>query len=244
MVAVAAPPRPVEAKPVTFSKTVDLTHTLGSDFPTFFGKPQIELESMATYAKEKFNMNKWHVVEHTGTHMDAPIHFSADQKTADEIPVDQLVVPLAIIDIASRAEDNADAQLTPDDIKAWEAKNGPIPDGACVAMNSGWDRHVSSDKFRNADGDGVMHFPGFHVEAAQMMMEDRNIVGMAVDTLSLDYGASKDFATHYKWLPSGRWGLECVANLSELPAVGATIIVGGPKIKGATGGPSRIFALM
>jgi kynurenine formamidase len=242
--AVAYPPRAVAAKPMTFSRTVDLTHTLGADFPTYFGKPQLEIEPMFTYAKEKFNVNTWHIVEHTGTHLDAPLHFSADQSAADQIPVEQLVVPLAVVNIATKAEGDADAQVTPDDLKAWEARNGQIPDGACVAMYSGWDKHLSSDKFRNADSAGVMHFPGFHPDATQMMMEERNVIGIAVDTLSLDYGQSKDFATHYKWLPSGRWGLECVANLADLPEVGATIVVGGPKIRGASGGPSRVLALI
>ena len=75
-------------------------------------------------------------------------------------------------------------------------------------MNSGWDKHVSSDFFRNADADKVMHFPGFHVEAANMLMEEANVAGIAVDTLSLDHGPSADFATHYAWLPTNRWGIE------------------------------------
>jgi kynurenine formamidase len=176
--------------------------------------------------------------------MDAPIHFSADGLTADAIPVENLVVPLAIIDISARAEDDSDAQVTPDDIRAWIAEHGAIPDGACVAMRSGWDRRVTGDGFRNADADGVMHFPGFHVEAAQLLMEEANVVGMAVDTLSLDFGRSADFVTHYAWLPSNRWGLECVANLGELPASGATLVLGAPKIQGASGGPSRVIALV
>ena len=91
---------------------------------------------------------------------------------------------------------------------------------------------------------GEMHFPGFHVEAAELLIERANAAGIAVDTLSLDHGPSADFATHYAWLPCGRWGLEAVANLAELPATGATLVVGGPKIKGATGGPSRVLALL
>lgn len=242
--AIANPPRPVAAQPRSFSRTVDLTHTLGEDFPTYFGEPQLEIEQMFTFAKDKLNMNKWHLVEHTGTHMDVPLHFSADKAAADEIPVEQLVVPLAVVSVAAKAEGDADAQVTPDDLRSWEAQNGDIPDGACVAMYSGWERHLSSDRFRNADEAGVMHFPGFHVEAAQMMIEERNVIGIAVDTLSLDYGQSKDFATHNLWLPSGRWGLEGVANLGQLPETGATIVVGGPKVKGATGGPSRVLALL
>jgi kynurenine formamidase len=228
----------------SFSRAVDLTHPLPPSFPTYFGKPQLELKTVFTYAEHKFNINQWIINEHTGTHMDAPLHFSADGHSADAIPVESLVVPLAVIDIAARAEANADAQLTPDDLKAWEAANGPLPEGCCVAMHSGWDRHVAGDRFRNADAEGKMHFPGFHVEAAQLLMEERTVVGIAVDTLSLDFGISGDFATHYAWLPTNRWGLECVAGLGGLPPAGATLVVGGPKIVGATGGPTRVLALL
>ena len=150
----------------------------------------------------------------------------------------------SVVDIAARADDDPDTRLTPDDLRAWEAQHGPIPAGACVAMYSGWDRHLDDGRFRNADADGVMHFPGFHEEATAFLMEEREVVGIAVDTLSLDYGPSADFAVHYQWLPSNRWGLEAVANLAELPPVGATLVTGSPKIRGATGGPSRVIALV
>ena len=75
-----------------------------------------------------------------------------------------------------------------------------------------------------------------------MLLEESSAVAMAVDTLSLDHGPSQDFATHYAWLPAGRYGIENLANLDALPENGATIIVGAPKTKGGTGGPARIFA--
>lgn len=238
-------PGPARAQTAgSFSSAIDLTHTIGEDFPTYFGTPQLEIVTLNEFASDGFNMKEWRIIEHTGTHMDAPIHFSADGHTADEIPIEHLVVPLAIVDIAARAEGDPDTRVTPDDLMAYEAEHGRIPAGACVAMYSGWDRHVGTDLFRNADADGVMHFPGFHIEATQWMLERGDIVGMAVDTLSLDYGPSGDFATHYAWLPANRWGMECVANLGSLPAAGATLVVGGPKIQGATGGPSRLIALV
>ena len=227
----------------TFSRVVDLTHPLGVDFPSFSGEPFMEIEVLATFEDGGVNMKRWHLTEHYGTHLDAPFHFS-DQATADEIPVENLVLPLAVVDIRARAAENPDAQVTPDDLRAWEAEHGPLPDRACVAMNSGWDQKVTGDGFRNADADGVLHFPGFHVEAAQFLLEERNVLALAVDTLSLDHGPSPDFATHYAWLPTNRWGMECVANLSAVPAIGATIVAGGPKIVGATGGPSRVLALV
>jgi len=221
---------------------LDLTHTLTVDFPTFSGLPQLEMETVVTLANDGYNIYRWLLQEHTGTHMDAPFHFS-DGMTADQIPADQLFGPLAIVDIRARSAENADAQLTPDDIAAYEAAHGALPDGAIVAMLSGWDEFVGTDKFRNADADGGLHFPGFHIETIEMLLGERNVKGILVDTLSLDYGQSADFAVHYRWLPANRWGIENVANLAQLPAHGALAVAGGPKIAGASGGPTRIFAL-
>lgn len=234
-------PRAVLAQPA--QQVADMTHALHPDFPTFFGDQQFFDEQLFNFEEHAFNLKEIRVNEHTGTHLDAPLHFSADSESVDEIAPERLVCPLAVIDIRAKAAEDADAQVTPDDIAAWIATHGPLPAGACVAMLSGWGDHVNDPRFRNADDDGVMHFPGFHVEAAEMLMEEADVAGIAVDTLSLDHGPSPDFATHYAWLPTNRWGLECVANLDEVPAAGATLVVGAPKHRGGTGGPARLFTL-
>ncbi len=223
-------------------EVTDMTHELHHDFPTYFGTPGFTATQTFNFADSGFNLFELALNEHTGTHMDAPLHFSADGQAVNEIPVGNLVVPLCVVHIHEKAAENPDAQVTPDDLAAWIAKHGPIPDKACVAMHSGWENHVNTAKFRNADDAGVMHFPGFHIEATQMLLET-GAVGMAVDTLSLDHGPSADFATHYAWLPTNRWGLENVANLAKVPAAGATLVVGAPKHRGGSGGPSRVFAM-
>lgn len=231
------------AAPVSFSKVVDLTHVLDPSFPTYFGKPQLEVRQLFSFEKDGFNLNEWVINEHTGTHLDTPFHFSKDGPSADALPIETLVVPLAVIDIREKAGADPDYRITAGDITAWEAANGPLPAGAAVALNSGWEAHLGTDRFRNADANGTLHFPGFHVDVAPVLAQ-KGVAGVVVDTLSLDYGASKDFAFHYKWLGSGHWGVEAAANLSALPAKGATLVVGGPKIKGASGGPSRVLALV
>lgn len=222
----------------------DLTHTYDDGFPTFFGVPGFGAEQRARFADNGYNLFQLSINEHTGTHVDAPLHFSADGLAVDEIPVGALVCPLCIVDIRDKAAANPDAQLTPEDLSAWIARHGDIPQGACVAMLSGWGAHVAGPKFRNADDSGAMHFPGFHVEAAQMLIEQGAAGSIAVDTLSLDHGISADFATHYAWLPTNRYGIENVANLDRLPPAGATLIVGAPKHRGGSGGPARIMALV
>ncbi len=240
--AVTAAPQPLFAQGAP-GKAEDLTHELYDTFPTYFGGQQLFYDKKFMHEKDTFNLYELRLSEHTGTHIDAPLHFSADGKSVAELPVEDLIAPLVVVDIRAKANDNADAQLTPDDLKAWIAANGELPQGAVVALNSGWGAHLGTDKFRNADADGKLHFPGFHVEAVQQLLET-STKAIAVDTLSLDFGQSPDFIVHNTWLPAGRYGIEGIANLDALPATGATIVVGAPKIRGGTGGPARVFAFV
>ncbi len=227
------------------TRVVDLTHTMSPTFPTFFGVPGVEFTKQFDFKKDGFNLNWWRITEHAGTHLDAPIHFSENGTTVDKLTAKQLVCPLAVIDVTAAAAANPDYQVSVADIRAWETSHGRIPNGACVAMNAGWSNHATDTaKFTGKDSAGVFHFPGFSPDATEFLLRERSVWGLAVDTMSLDHGPSKDFKTHYMWLPTGRWGLECVANLDQVPASGATIVVGVAKVKDATGGPARLIALV
>lgn len=242
--AAAAAVAPASAAPVRttgFSRVVDLTHTLRADFPTYFGTPAITVEKVADLARDGFNMNRLTYAEHVGTHFDAPAHFSAGP-SIDAIAVAQLVCPLVVLDLRQQAANDPDYQVTPADLAAFERAQGRLPAGACLALRSGWDAHVATPRFRNAGPDGKMRFPGFRPDCAPLLLA-RGVAGVAVDTLSLDHGSAAAFDFHTAWLGAGRWGLEAVANLGALPAKGATLIGGAPKIAGGTGGPGRVLAV-
>jgi kynurenine formamidase len=242
-VAAEAAPKPA-AVPRRFKGTVDLTHTMSPEFPTFFGVPGIELQKQFDFKKDGFNLNWWRIIEHAGTHIDAPIHFSESGDTVEKLPSDSLVAPLAVIDVRASAAQNPDYLLPVKDIAEWEKKNRRLPDRCCVAMLSGWGDYTGDGaKYTGVTG-GTFHFPGFSAEATEWLLKERSVVGIAVDTLSLDNGPSKDFKVHRAWLPAGRWGLENVANLDKVPAAGATLVVGAAKVKNATGGPARLLALV
>jgi kynurenine formamidase len=236
---------PSEAAPRRFSSVVDLTHTMSADFPTFDGAPGLEMTKLRDFSKDGYNLYRWSLNEHAGTHLDAPIHFSQAGITADRISAATLVAPLAVVDVSAKAAKNPDYQLSRTDLASWERRHGRLPANCCVALHSGWARHVGDpQRYIGKDASGAMHFPGIGPDAAEWLLKARSVVGLAVDTLSLDHGASKDFKTHLLWLPSGRWGLENVANLDKVPATGATLVVGLAKVKDATGGPARLIALL
>ncbi|MCI0484878.1 MAG: cyclase family protein [candidate division NC10 bacterium] len=233
-----------KARPLKVSHVVDLTQTLSPEFPSWPGYPSLEVRNTHNYERDGFFANAWHVHEHSGTHVDAPLHFSVQGWSAAEIPQESLVVPAVVIDIRGRVRRDPDTQVRMEDIRAWERKHGRVPREAAVLMWSGWENRAGDQAaYRNTDNEGIMHFPGFSPEAVEFLVKERAIAGIGVDTLSLDYGPSTDFGAHFALLPANRWGIENLANLGRIPSKGATLFVGVPRVQGASGGPSRILAV-
>lgn len=231
---------------IHINQIVDLTHTLTSDFPfipvrnlTF----PFELVPIATFKDNGVEANSWKIHEHLGTHIDAPVHFIENQMSVDQIELKDLIVPVVVIDIEEKAARNRDAEVTVDDIKNFEKQYQKIPDHACVMMYSGWEDHLKDSLFVGLDDKQVKHFPGFSNDAISFLLGNRNIAGIGVDVLSVDPGIDENYTGHKTLFKSGKWALECVANLKKIPKTGATIIVGAPKVGKATGGFSRIIAV-
>jgi kynurenine formamidase len=224
----------------------DLTHPLSPSFPiipipglTF----PFRISEVASVAKNGVYSNKWELIEHNGTHIDAPSHFIAGQFDLDQFAPVNFVCPIAIIDVTERATQNRDLEITPDDILAWETMHGRLPGNAAVFMRSGWDRKVATaDAFIGMDASGTMHFPGFSAETCAFLVQERDIAGVGVDTISFDPGFDKDFNAHKALFRGGKWGIECLANLDQVPASGAIAVIGMPKVKGASGSPCRVYA--
>jgi len=228
----------------TFRNVVDLTHVLGTQFPLFPGAAPFRIQQAVSHDKDGYYGSILTYWEHSGTHMDAPVHFAPNGLFVDQLRIENLVVPAVVINMTEKVRRDPDAVVTPDDIRAWERRYGRIPDNAAVLMASGWGARAGSvEAFRNTDSSGVMHFPGFGKEAIDFLLTERRISGIGVDTLSLDHGPSTTFAVHYTLLPTNRWGLENLANLESIPPSGATLFVGAPKIASGSGGPTRVMAV-
>ncbi|MDG4825685.1 cyclase family protein [Asanoa sp. WMMD1127] len=190
-----------------------------------------------------FSMQEWRILEHYGTHVDAPGHFVAGGRLATEIGIDELVAPVVVVDIARRAARDPDATVSVDDLLAHERRYDRIPRGAAVFMFSGWGAKVGDpDAYRGTDAAGTLHFPGFSVDACEWLLRRRGIRCLGVDTLSIDPGVSATFDTHLALLGADRYGVENVANLHRLPRRGATVMVGLIPYEGGSGGQARVFA--
>ncbi len=226
---------------------IDLTYPLNSGNAYWPGTSYspFKYETVATLENDGVFSGIYSTPEHLGTHIDAPNHFENNQISVDKLKLEALIGPAAVIDISTKVTGNADYQLTVEDIILWEKSNGPIQNGSIVLLNTGWWRKWNNyDKYKNADENNKLHFPGYSEDAAIFLIEKRNIKGIGIDTLSADYGISADFIVHHIINGEGKYILENVANLDKLPPNGATLVIAPIKIEGGSGGQTRIWAIL
>ena len=221
----------------------DLTYPLTTSFPAFVPGEEAVRRTTVTIERDGYYMQEWRIIEHIGTHLDAPGHFVLGGRLAPELEPRELVVPAVVVDISERAAQDPDTVVTVDDLRAFERRHGRIPRDAAVLMYSGWGAKVAdADAYRGADATGTLHFPGFGAEATEWLLRRRGIRSLGVDTLSIDPGNSATFDTHLILTGADRYGLENLANLDRIPRKRATVVVGLIPYEEGSGGQARIFA--
>jgi kynurenine formamidase len=186
--------------------------------------------------------------EHVGTHLDAPFHFAEGKWTTERIPLARTIGPAIVIDARRQAGADRDYRLSAADIRRWEKRYGRVPTRSIVLMHSGWGKYWGDRKryFGGAvAGDASnLHFPGFGKDAAEYLVKQRRVKAVGIDTPSIDHGPSQDFIVHQVFGAANVPIFENVAALDRLPAKGATVFAIPMKIKGGSGAPLRIFAVL
>lgn len=225
--------------------TIDLTHALNDRTPGYTPDEKLHARQVASYENDGYYARSLSLFEHFGTHVDAPAHFAHGTWTIDQVPAERLVRPLVVIDVSPRVKDDADYLISLDDIASWEEKNERIPPGAVVMVRTGWDeRWPSPERYRNADQKGVLHFPAYSVDAAKFLVEGREAVGLGIDTLSVDTATDPSYAVHRYCSKHDIYHIENVANLAQVPPLGALVVVAPMKLQGGSGAPARVLALL
>ena len=230
---------------------IDLSYVYSEEtlyWPTEDGFQLEELAYGETEAGYFYSSYKISTAEHGGTHLDAPIHFSRGGMSAEQIPLDRLIAPAVVVDVAARA--TPDYLIGVGDLEEWERTHGRIPDGAILLLRTGWgqrwpDRlgYLGTER-TGPEAVAELHFPGVHPEAARWITDQRNVAAVGIDTPSIDYGQSTGFEAHVIIYGSDIPGFENVANLQEIPEVGAFVVALPMKVAGGSGGPLRIVAFV
>jgi len=234
-------------------KLIDLTYSFSSEtiyWPTADG---FQLKTDSEGMTEKgyyYSAYSFSAAEHGGTHMDAPVHFAKGMPSIDQIPLDRVIGPGVLVDVEKLAAGKPDYQITENDLMAWEKANGRIPDHCILLLRTGWGKfypnkktYLGTDK-RGPDAVAELHFPGLAPSAARWIVSNRKISAVAIDTASIDFGQSKLFETHQTLYKEGILAIENVARMEELPASGFEIIALPMKIRGGSGAPVRIIAVL
>jgi kynurenine formamidase len=239
-------------------QVVDLTTPLQESTPILQLPPPLantsrfRLEELSRYDDRgpAWYWNDIHTGEHTGTHLDAPVHWVSGQHGLDvsQVPLSTLVAAAAVIDMTAEVEKDPDFLLEVDHVKAWEAENGPLPDGGWLLYRTGWSsRGDDAVAFANADENGP-HTPGVSPECARWLAQEAPITGFGTETVGTDAGAAHSFdppfACHNYLMGANKWGLTSLRNLDALPPTGAMLIVSPLPIVGGSGSPARVLALV
>jgi len=224
---------------LTDADIIDLTQPLGPATPPWPGGVAVTATVTGSHDPDGYYARRVALDEHIGTHFDAPAHFAPGGATVESIPAGRLVRPAVVVDVADACDGDDDHAVTVAELEAHEAVHGPIPAGCAVLVRTGWDRH-RGDPARYVT---ALRFPGLHVDAARLLV-DRGVVGIGIDTLSVDRGCDAACPAHHVTLPAGLWQLEGLVGLDRLPATGAWVVVGVPPIVQASGFAARVIAIV
>lgn len=239
-------------------KVIDLTQPLGPDTPVidlppmFASSPGCSIEIISKYDDDGpvWYWNTLRFGEHTGTHFDAPVHWITGKdlpdNTCQTIPVHKFIGPACVIDVSAEVSSDADFLLSPQQIEQWEADHGRIPSGAWVLLRTDWSKRTDPANYLNTQNDGP-HSPGFAKEASELLANQRDVLGVGVETIGTDAGQAggfdPPFPNHHTMHGAGKFGLASLCNLDQLPPTGAIVIAAPLKIVNGSGSPLRVLAI-
>ncbi|MDO9353498.1 MAG: cyclase family protein [Solirubrobacteraceae bacterium] len=233
---------------------VDLTHTFEPGIPHFHAFPDEERTTLYHYDEgvgtqgHGFLAHEYRHIGQWGTHVDPPAHFVRGTRLLDEIPVTEMILPLVVLDATALVREDIDYAADVELVEAHEAEHGRIPDGAFVALRTGWsERWPDADAMQNRDPAGTAHYPGWGEDALRFLVESRSATAVGHEATDTDPGrlvSAGEYPAEAYILGADRWQVELLAGLGEVPPTGALVVAAWPKPKAGSGFPARVFAIV
>ena len=242
--------RESDAGPGTFKAlseltVFDLSHPVSTVMPIWPGDPPVEFDVWSTIERDRYFLRRFLLGEHSGTHLTAPASFIDGGKTVDQYLPGELVHPTVVIDVRDHCRNNPEFALTTSLLLEWESGHGTIPPGCLALLLTGWSgRWSEPGDYLGADLQGGVHFPGFGLGAAEVLVKERSVAGLGTDTAGVEPGVDESFSVSELALSRELIVLENLVNLDKLPSTGATVVIGILKLVGGSGSPSCVMALV
>ena len=226
-------------------RIVSLSHPVSPRMPHWPGDPPVEFDYWSVVERDCYFLRRFSMGEHGGTHLTAPASYHPNGRTVDEYPPTELVRSAVVIDVCAQCQSDRDYALTAGDLLAWESRHGQVPPNSLTLLNTGWaGRWNDPAAYLGNGADGGLHFPGFSLEAATLLVNDRGAGGLGTDTPGLEPGSDAGLSASRLVLSRPRIVLENLANLDQLPPIGAIVIIGVLKLTGGSGSPAAITAFL
>jgi kynurenine formamidase len=227
---------------------VDLTHTFAPGIPHWKEMPNETVERRFTIKHDGFNIDMFTHSGQWGTHVDPPAHFHEGLKTVDQIDPAQFLLRLVVLDVHEQVAKNPDYTVSMDDVRAWEKRHGPVPEGAFVALRTDWSKRWPDDAaLQNKDAKGIAHYPGWSRAVLTYLYEQRHITASGHETTDTDPGlatSKDDYSLESYILGINHYQIEMLANLDQVPEAGALVMISFPKPEGGSGFPARVVAIV
>jgi kynurenine formamidase len=228
-----------------FSHIVFLSHVNEPGMPVFPGDPDFELRSAASQPDDGFYLQEIRIGEQSGTHWAAPAHYTPGEAHAEDLTAEELIRPISVIDVRDSASADPDYELALGDVANFEATHGTIAGGSVVVMWTGFGARWGDPKaYLNADAQGVMHYPGYGVDAARWLIAERRIAGLGIDSMGVDPGRDEAFVVNHMLMKDRRIHVENMTGLDQMPASGGWLVIGGLRNSHGSGGPATLFGLI
>jgi kynurenine formamidase len=232
-----------DVRTISYRRVVDLSHVIDPQIPLWPGDPPITFETVARLDRDGYQLRRFCMGEHSATHINAPSSFHEGAASVDRIPIGCLVAPAVVMDVQREADGDPDYVLGVKDLCAWESHHGRVPANTMVLLNTGWFRRWSDPvTFLGQDALGRCHLPAFGVAAVRMLLNEREVAGVGIDTHGVDEDSA--YEVNRQVLARGGVVLENLTNLDQLPPTGTTLVIGVLRLRHGTGSPAAVTAFV
>jgi len=218
-----------------YEKIIDLSYTVDEKSPCELPIEPANIYDTATIEEEGYFEGRVDMSGHYSTHIDTPSLMYAEGYKVNEIPTQKFHGFVTLVNLSEIKEPGDEVSL--DEIKAWEDKNGDIPEGNIVFMRTGMGDLAYQEIFNQK-------WIGLSGDAAEYLCQKKiKIIGTDASSIDSLAGHEIDCPAHHTFLKNGIPIIENIKDLDQMPKQ-FYVIIAPLKLAKSSGAPTRVFAFV